>query len=377
MQETQSIGESLLDEKIVANAFVLCFLVTWWGTWLPYLKLLLIPLILLFLIDCTRLLRNYDKRVYLVKLLALFVFGAGLRIGGIRANPPLPDIYFLSERMVEKLLHGINPYLESYQNFPGPLPYPPFSFILYIPIKLMGADLRYLLALLDICTAALLLYYFRCNRLFSLAIPGFFLLNPYSRLMVASPFIEVILGFFLLASFIALEIKPKNFLSPILASMAFATKQLAIFFIPFLFFKYELRGKMIFLIFALAIHLPFLFPDPHPLLNSLLFFQSQWISLRQDTTSLFRIFFWIYGMEVPQLIFQMFIILQLAIPAVMMAFLIPKAKTPKQLCLFSIFTCLAGLMLSPYSMVNYFYMALSLIPYALIPRNIKSIFSKS
>ncbi len=372
MQEAQPTEKSYwLDEKIIANAFILFLLVVWWGSWLPYLKLILLLLILLFLIDCTWLLRNYERRAHLMKLLALFVFGAGLRIGGIRANPPLSDIYLLSDMEVENILRGINPYLGTYPDFPGPLPYPPLSFILYIPMKLIGGDLRYPLAIFDICTAALLFYYFRSSRLFSLMVPGFFLLNPYSRFMIAYPYVEVMLSFFLLASFIAFELRPKSLVSPIMASMSLATKQLAIFFVPFLFFKYDYKRKICFLISTLAIHLPFLFPDPRPLLISLSLYSSPYAStfLRQDTTSFFRIFFWIYGTEIPPLLFYGFTILQLVIPALIMVFLIPKAKDPKQLSFFSIFACFLGLILSPYSMVNYFYMALALIPYALIPRD--------
>ena len=122
---------SWLSEKIVANVLVLLFLAVWWSATLPHIKLLLLLLLSLFFIDCTRLFERYDKYIYWMKILGLFIFSTGLRIGFIRANPPDIDIYFLADMEVENILHGVNPYLAEYPPYPGPSPYPPlFHFFI-------------------------------------------------------------------------------------------------------------------------------------------------------------------------------------------------------------------------------------------------------
>ena len=356
-----------LNERIFTNCILLLFLAAWWGVWLPILKIFLILLILVFLIDCTNLLKRYDKYIQWLKLIGLFAFGAGLRLGGIRASPPDLDVYLISEEAVENILRGINPYGVTYQW--GRLVYPPFTLLLYTPAKIFTLDLRYTLLILDILTAILLFCYFRRSESFSFIITGYFLLNFYFRSMITGLYGEVALSLFLLASFITFEVNPKGILSPIIAGLSLAVKQFAIYFVPFLFFKYDLKKKALFLASTVIVYGPFLIPDSKPLIESFLWpIHTRSFHIRADTTSFFRILFWIYGGEVPAPLVYVFILLQFGIPALMMLILIPKINSPKQLAFFSIIVYFLALAVSPYSMINYFYPALALIPYAILPR---------
>lgn len=148
----------------------------------------------------------------------LFVCGAALRIGSILAAPqPIIDVYTALDEAPDHLLHGRNPYTASYSNpyesdlgryyrikqppFSLDYPfYPPVPFLLALPFRVVGLDVRLANVVCDVL-AALVLYLAalrRSGRLAGALLAGLYLNLPRVPFLTESgwyePMIAALLG---------------------------------------------------------------------------------------------------------------------------------------------------------------------------------------
>jgi hypothetical protein len=100
-----------------------------------------------------------------VWVLLLFLAGAALRVGAIVLVPnPIIDVYVVIRDAPDHLWHGQNPYTSPYEN-PYDVPlhdydalpaYPPLPFLLALPFRVAGIDVRYANVVCDLAAAAFL-----------------------------------------------------------------------------------------------------------------------------------------------------------------------------------------------------------------------------
>jgi hypothetical protein len=105
-------------------------------------------------------------RTFRARLFLLFAGGALLRIGAIQASPdPMIDVYTLLHEGPGFLLQGQNPYSAHYSSpYEGdladsqPAGYPPLPYLVALPFRMSGLDVRYANVVCDLAAALMLFF---------------------------------------------------------------------------------------------------------------------------------------------------------------------------------------------------------------------------
>jgi hypothetical protein len=166
-----------------------------------------IPAGLGFLILASLLLRgtNSPSRWFWVQVGLLFLAGAALRISAIVLVPnPVIDVFTVLRDAPDHIWHGENPYTARYQNpydFPphdyDALPaYPPLPFVVALPFRVAGVDVRYANVVCDLAAAWFLLgiAWNRGAALFGSLAAGTYLLFPRAPFLIEQAWYEPMLA---------------------------------------------------------------------------------------------------------------------------------------------------------------------------------------
>ncbi len=250
----------------------------------------------------------FKSKFWLLILIALF-----LRLIMIWSSPsPLIDVFGIQKIAPKAIVEGNNPYSLIY-HFPWqsePLDvysYGPFNIVLNFPAVLVLNDPRYIQLISELGVALLIYFILKKSHYgskFSEMLPLIFLFNPRALFILEQAWVDPVLVFLVVLFAFFLFVLERESVAFVVLGLAIATKQYAIFLLPFLLIGgfLKLRNFLLSLGTTVVISLPFLIWNAKDFLRDVVLFNLTIQKSRYDSLSLNTSFHNSTGSDIPKLL---------------------------------------------------------------------------
>jgi len=248
----------------------------------------------------------FKSKFWLLILIALF-----LRLMMIWSSPsPLIDVFGIQKIAPRAIIEGNNPYsliyYFSWQNEPLDVySYGPFNIFLNFPAVLLLNDPRYIQLISELGVAFLIYFMLKKSHYgskFSETLPLIFVFNPRALFILEQAWVDPVLVFLVFLFAFFLFVLKKEVIAFFVLGLAIATKQYAVFFLPFLLVGgfLKLRNFLLSLSTTLVISLPFLIWNAKDFLRDIVLFNLTIQKSRYDSLSLNTSFHNLSGIDIPK-----------------------------------------------------------------------------
>lgn len=311
------------------------------------------------------------ETIYKVRFFSLLAIAFFIKVSVLITSPtPYVDVFTIQKIAPVALLKGFNPYSIVYPKlYPDEehdvYSYGPGVILLDLPSVLLTGDPRFTMVFAEFGTALLLFLMLKklgpsllsTTRVHEI-IPLVYLFNPRSLFILEQAWVDPLIIFLITLFFYLLFSHKRKFISFLVLGVAIATKQYAVFLIPFL-----LKGKILklrdLIVVGCAFFMltgPFLFWNAKDFIRDTVLFNTFIQGSRYDSLSLNSLFYELSGKDIP-----VYIVVLIEFLVLIYLFMHQKEKNLSSALIATSTLALTTFAIYRLSFIHYYYFAGSLL----------------